>query len=47
MLTEGVEKGLVKKTEMTTKLTIDGITDMYPVYKVKWIYYISTIGMTE
>lgn len=35
LLTEGVEKGLVKKTEMTTKLTIDGITDMYPVYKVK------------
>lgn len=32
---EGIEKGIVIKTDLTRKLTIDGHTDIYPVYKVK------------
>lgn len=41
LLTDGINKGWVVKTEMTTKLTIDGITDMYPVYKIRLdlLYY--------
>ena len=41
LLKEGIEKQLVKKTTMTRKLTIDGITQAYPVYKVRLdcLYY--------
>ena len=35
LLKEGIEKHLVLKTEQTRKLTIDGITSVYPVYKVR------------
>lgn len=35
LLTEGIEKGYVIPTELTRKTTIDGITEVYPVYKVK------------
>lgn len=35
LLEEGIAKGLVQKTQLTRKLTIDGITDAYPVYRVK------------
>lgn len=41
LLKEGIEQGVVIKTEMTTKLTIDGITKVYPVYQVRldYLYY--------
>ena len=41
LLKEGIEKQLVIKTTMTRKLTIDGITQAYPVYKVRLdcLYY--------
>lgn len=41
LLTDGIQNDLVKKTEMTTKLTIDGITEIYPVYKIRLdlLYY--------
>lgn len=32
---EGIERGIVIKTDLSRKLTIDGHTDIYPVYKVK------------
>ncbi|MDU6114989.1 MAG: hypothetical protein E6649_11235 [Paeniclostridium sordellii] len=35
---EGIEKGIVIKTDLSRKLTIDGHTDIYPVYKVKLDY---------
>ena len=35
LLTEGIVSGVVIKTELTRKLTIDGITGTYPVYKVR------------
>lgn len=38
LLREGIEKGIVIKTEMSRKITIDGITDVYPVYKVRLDY---------
>lgn len=41
LLKEGIDQGAVLKTTMTRKLTIDGITRPYPVYKVDlgWLYY--------
>ncbi len=41
LLTEGIEKGYVLKTEISKKLTVDGQTSVYPVYKVKLasLYY--------
>lgn len=38
LLNEGIIGDYVKKTDLTRKLTIDGITDIYPVYKVKLDY---------
>ena len=35
LLKEGIEKKAVIKTEQKRKLTIDGLTEVYPVYKVK------------
>lgn len=35
LLSEGIEEGVVIKTDLSRKLTIDGITQSYPVYKVK------------
>lgn len=35
---EGIERGIVIKTDLSRKLTIDGHTDIYPVYKVKLDY---------
>ena len=32
---DGIDKGVVKKTNLTRKLTIDGRTDIYTVYEVK------------
>lgn len=38
LLIEGIEKGVVLKTDLSRKLTYDGITDIYPVYKVRLDY---------
>jgi hypothetical protein len=38
LLTQGIESGAVVKTELSRKLTIDGITKPYPVYKVRLDY---------
>ena len=35
LLTQGIEQKLVEKTEMSQKITIDGLTKIYPVYKVR------------
>ena len=34
LLKEGLEQKLVEKTTMTRKLTVDGVTMAYPVYKI-------------
>ena len=41
LLKEGTKKGVVLKTELSKKLTIDGQTKAYPVYKVHldYLYY--------
>lgn len=41
LLKEGLEQKAVIKTAMTRKLTVDGLTKAYPVYKVKldWLFY--------
>lgn len=41
LLVEGVEKNIVLKTDMAIKMTVDGITETYPVYKVRldYLYY--------
>ena len=41
LLKEGIEQRAVEKTAMTRKVTLDGITKPYPVYKVKldWLFY--------
>lgn len=41
LLTEGVEKNLVQKTDLAIKLTIDGVTASYPVYRIRLdcLYY--------
>lgn len=41
LLKEGIDRGAVIKTALTRKLTIDGITTAYPVYKVSldWLFY--------
>lgn len=38
---EGMEQQVVIKTTLTRKLTIDGLTKAYPVYKVRldWLFY--------
>lgn len=38
LLIEGIEKGVVIKTELSRKITIDGLTESYPVYKVRLDY---------
>lgn len=38
LLTQGIESGAVVKTDLSRKLTIDGITNPYPVYKVRLDY---------
>ena len=35
LLDEGIENGTVQLTEQVVKLTVDGITDNYPVYRVR------------
>ncbi len=35
LLIEGIEQSVVIKTTMTRKLTVDGITKAYPVYKIR------------
>ena len=41
LLTEGIQAGVVQTTELTKKLTIDGETKTYPVYKIRLdaLYY--------
>ncbi len=41
LLKEGIEQQAVVKTALTRKLTVDGLTRPYPVYKVRldWLYY--------
>lgn len=41
LLKEGIAQQAVVKTTMTRKLTVDGLTKAYPVYKVRldWIFY--------
>ncbi len=41
LLKEGLEQQAVVKTTLTRKLTVDGLTSTYPVYKVKldWLFY--------
>ncbi|MBQ3489969.1 MAG: hypothetical protein IJA86_05215, partial [Clostridia bacterium] len=41
LLTEGISQQAVIKTELTRKLTVDGLTTAYPVYKIKldWLFY--------
>lgn len=41
LLKDGVEQHAVYETNLTRKLTIDGLTQAYPVYKIKldWLYY--------
>ena len=41
LLIDGIKQNLVLPTNITTKLTIDGVTDVYPVYKVNLdlLYY--------
>lgn len=41
LLKEGMEQKAVLKTTLTRKLTVDGLTKAYPVYKVKldWLFY--------
>lgn len=41
LLKEGMEQQAVIKTTLTRKLTIDGLTKAYPVYKVRldWLFY--------
>lgn len=35
LLIEGIERGYVQKTGLVTKMTVDGLTDNYPIYKVR------------
>lgn len=35
LLSEGVDKGFVRQTKQSRKLTIDGRTEVYPVYAIK------------
>ena len=35
LLKEGIEQQAVVKTTLTRKLTVDGLTKAYPVYKVR------------
>ena len=41
LLKEGLDQKAVVKTAMTRKLTVDGLTRPYPVYKVRldWLFY--------
>ena len=41
LLKEGMEQKAVLKTTLTRKLTVDGLTKAYPVYRVKldWLFY--------
>ena len=41
LLKEGMDQKAVIKTALTRKLTVDGLTKAYPVYKVKldWLFY--------
>lgn len=41
LLREGLEQHAVVKTAQTRKLTVDGLTKAYPVYKVRldWLFY--------
>ena len=35
LLIDGIENGTVIKTSQVVKMTVDGITDTYPVYQVR------------
>lgn len=41
LLKEGLEQKAVQKTTLTRKVTLDGRTDAYPVYRVRldWLFY--------
>ena len=41
LLKEGLEQHVVERTTMTRKLTVDGLTKAYPVYKIRldWLFY--------
>lgn len=41
LLKDGLDQQVVIKTTLTRKLTVDGLTKAYPVYKVKldWLFY--------
>lgn len=36
LLIEGIERGYVRETGLVTKMTVDGLTDNYPIYKVRY-----------
>jgi hypothetical protein len=38
LISEGIERGFVFRTEMSRKLTVDGLTEAYPVYRVRLDY---------
>ena len=35
LLSEGIQNKTVLKTEQVVKMTVDGVVDSYPVYKVR------------
>ena len=41
LLKDGITQQAVVKTAQTRKLTVDGLTKAYPVYKVRldWLFY--------
>ena len=41
LLRDGITQGFVIKTDRATKLTIDGITETYPIYQIRLdaLYY--------
>ncbi len=41
LLQDGISQHAVLETALTRKLTVDGVTQAYPVYKIKldWLYY--------
>lgn len=38
LLIEGIEKKVVEKIDLTERLTIDGVTNVYPVYRIRLDY---------
>lgn len=38
LLIDGMNQGFVKKTNRITKMTVDGLTEDYPIYLVRLDY---------